>query len=253
MSAIFGTLMAGSLRSCMGDGHAGDGGASRRRPGRQRREPAPGPLRAEPVPWARRMAAPARRHAGEGTRETYAAACLGRGGTELAGAERAARRLIDHNPLRETAYGMLMKTLAARGRVPEAVCVYEQACTVLRKELGIAPGPTLARLQARVVEGERASRAGNERRSRMSPDHLDETDAQGGGRPPRQAAARRSYTVELDLAGCAAASHAGGSSCALCRVRLRRSRSARRSIPVNTRASASASAPITTPAMSSMT
>lgn len=106
--------------------------------------------------WRRRL---------DGTREraleTYAAACLGLGGTELAGAERAARRLIDHNPLRETAYGMLMQTLAARGQVPEALRVYEQACTVLRTELGIPPGPALARLHTRLLGG-RESLAGGE-------------------------------------------------------------------------------------------
>jgi DNA-binding SARP family transcriptional activator len=85
--------------------------------------------------------------------ETYAVACLGLGGTELAGAERAARRLLEHNPLRETAYGTLMQTLAARGQVPEALHVYEQACTTLREELGIPPGPALARLHARLLEG----------------------------------------------------------------------------------------------------
>jgi SARP family transcriptional regulator, regulator of embCAB operon len=84
--------------------------------------------------------------------ETYVAACLGLGGTELAGAERAARRLLEHNPLRETAYGLLMRTLAARGQVPEALHVYERACTVLRDELGIPPGPALARLHSRLLE-----------------------------------------------------------------------------------------------------
>ena len=93
--------------------------------------------------------------------EAYAAACLGLGGTELAGAERAARRLIEHNPLRETAYGTLMRTLAARGQVPEALRVYEQACTVLRKELGIPPGAALARLHTSLL-GRRESLAGGE-------------------------------------------------------------------------------------------
>jgi len=93
--------------------------------------------------------------------EAYVAACLGLGGTELAGAERAARRLLEHNPLRETAYGMLMRTLAARDQVPEALHVYERACTVLRTELGIPPGPALARLHTRLLEG-RESFAGGE-------------------------------------------------------------------------------------------
>jgi len=85
--------------------------------------------------------------------EAYAAACLGLGGTELAGAERAARRLVEHNPLRETGCSMLMQALAARGQVPEALRVYERARTVLRDELGIPPGPVLARLHTRLLEG----------------------------------------------------------------------------------------------------
>jgi SARP family transcriptional regulator, regulator of embCAB operon len=84
--------------------------------------------------------------------EAYSAACLGLGGTELAGAERAARRLIEHNPLRETGYGLLMQALAVRGHVPEALRVYERARTVLRDELGIPPGPALARLHTRLLE-----------------------------------------------------------------------------------------------------
>ena len=45
----------------------------------------------------------------DGALEAYAAACLGLGGTEIAGAERAARRLLEHNPLRETGYGLLSR------------------------------------------------------------------------------------------------------------------------------------------------
>jgi hypothetical protein len=40
----------------------------------------------------------------DGALEAYAGACSGLGGTEIAGAERAARRLLEHNPLRETGY-----------------------------------------------------------------------------------------------------------------------------------------------------
>jgi SARP family transcriptional regulator, regulator of embCAB operon len=85
--------------------------------------------------------------------EAYVATCLGIGGTELAGAERAARRLLEHNPIRETGYGLLMRALAARGHVPEALRVYEQARTVLRDELGIPPGPAIARLHSDLLEG----------------------------------------------------------------------------------------------------
>jgi len=83
--------------------------------------------------------------------EAYAAACLGLGGTELAGAERAARRLLEHNPLRETAYRLLMQALAARGNVAEALRVYERARTVLRDELGVPPGSALHALHATLL------------------------------------------------------------------------------------------------------
>jgi DNA-binding SARP family transcriptional activator len=46
-----------------------------------------------------------------------------------------------------------MQALAARGHVPEALRVYERARTVLRDELGIPPGPALARLHTRLLEG----------------------------------------------------------------------------------------------------
>jgi DNA-binding SARP family transcriptional activator len=88
--------------------------------------------------------------------EAYATACLGLGGTELAGAERAARRLVERNPLREPGYGLLMQALAARGRVPEALRVYEGARTVLRDELGIPPSPAIARLHTQLLEGRHA-------------------------------------------------------------------------------------------------
>jgi DNA-binding SARP family transcriptional activator len=83
--------------------------------------------------------------------EAYAAACLGLGGTEVAGAERAARRLLEHNPLRETGYRLLMEALAARGNVAEALHVYERARTVLRDELGIPPGPALHEIHATLL------------------------------------------------------------------------------------------------------
>jgi DNA-binding SARP family transcriptional activator len=85
--------------------------------------------------------------------EAYAAACLGLGGTELAGAERAARRLVEHNRVCETGYGLLMEALAARGHVADALRVYEEARTALRDELGIPPGPAIARLHTHLLEG----------------------------------------------------------------------------------------------------
>jgi DNA-binding SARP family transcriptional activator len=98
--------------------------------------------------WRRRLADTLER-----ALEAYAAACLGIGGTELAGAERAARRLVALNPLRETGYDLLMRALAARGRVPEALREYERARAVLRDELGIPPGPRIAGLHADLLEG----------------------------------------------------------------------------------------------------
>jgi SARP family transcriptional regulator, regulator of embCAB operon len=83
--------------------------------------------------------------------EAYAAACLGLGGTESAGAERAARRLVEHNPLRETGYRLLMQALAARGNVAEALHVYERARTVLRDELGIPPGPAIQEIHSALL------------------------------------------------------------------------------------------------------
>jgi SARP family transcriptional regulator, regulator of embCAB operon len=83
--------------------------------------------------------------------EAYAAACLGIGGTELAGAERAARRLVARAPLRESGYRLLMDTLAAQGNIGEAMRVYDTARTTLREELGLAPGPAIQEAHARLL------------------------------------------------------------------------------------------------------
>jgi DNA-binding SARP family transcriptional activator len=71
--------------------------------------------------------------------ECYAAACLGLGGAELPGAERAARELMEVAPLRETGHLLLMRTLAARGNVAEALAAYERLRILLREELGVNP------------------------------------------------------------------------------------------------------------------
>jgi DNA-binding SARP family transcriptional activator len=96
--------------------------------------------------WRRRLD-----EALDGALEAYAAACLGLGGTEIAGAERAARRLLEHNPLRETGYGLLMQALAARGNVAESLAVYEHARTVLRDQLGVPPGPAIQEIHATLL------------------------------------------------------------------------------------------------------
>jgi len=71
--------------------------------------------------------------------ECYATACLEVGGTELPGAERAARELLAIAPLRETAHLLLMRVLEARGNTAEAVAAYERLRRLLRDELGVNP------------------------------------------------------------------------------------------------------------------
>jgi DNA-binding SARP family transcriptional activator len=61
------------------------------------------------------------------------------------------RRLLEHNPLRETGYRLLMQALAARGNVAEALHVYERARTVLRDELGVPPGPAIHEIHAALL------------------------------------------------------------------------------------------------------
>jgi SARP family transcriptional regulator, regulator of embCAB operon len=83
--------------------------------------------------------------------EAYAASCLGIGGTELPGAERAARNLLERSPLRETGYALLMDALAAQGNVAEAMRVYDRARTTLDQELGITPGRAIQEAHARLL------------------------------------------------------------------------------------------------------
>jgi len=83
--------------------------------------------------------------------ECYAMACLHLGGTELPGAERAARTLVDHSRFRESGYLLLMETLEARGNVAEAMRVYERLRELLREELGTIPGPAVRQLHSRLL------------------------------------------------------------------------------------------------------
>jgi DNA-binding SARP family transcriptional activator len=85
--------------------------------------------------------------------EAYGEACLGLGGCELAGAERTGRRLVAHNPMRESGHRLVMQSLAERGNVAEALRAYEHARSILRDELGVAPGPALRELHARLLAG----------------------------------------------------------------------------------------------------
>jgi len=72
---------------------------------------------------------------------------LGRHGevvAELAG-------LVAQFPLRERLAGLLMTALYRCGRRGEALAIYDTARRVLAEELGLDPGPELARLQAQVL------------------------------------------------------------------------------------------------------
>jgi DNA-binding SARP family transcriptional activator len=71
--------------------------------------------------------------------ECHAKACLEIGGTELPAAERVARELVDVAPLRESGHLLLMRALAARGNVAEALAAYERLRILLREELGVDP------------------------------------------------------------------------------------------------------------------
>jgi SARP family transcriptional regulator, regulator of embCAB operon len=71
--------------------------------------------------------------------ECYGTACLELGGAELPGAERAARELVEVAPLRETGHLLLMRALAGRGNVAEALAAYERLRVLLREELGVHP------------------------------------------------------------------------------------------------------------------
>jgi DNA-binding SARP family transcriptional activator len=83
--------------------------------------------------------------------ECYAHACLGVGGTELAGAERAGRELTVVAPYRENGYRHLMQALAQTGNTAEALRVYDQLRVLVRDELGITPSAATLRLHAELL------------------------------------------------------------------------------------------------------
>ena len=87
--------------------------------------------------------------------EAYAEASLGIGGTELATAERSARSLVKHAPLRESGHRFLMRWAEARGNLSDALRIYEDLRTLLNDELGVGPGP-----ETRALHSEIAARCG---------------------------------------------------------------------------------------------
>jgi len=83
--------------------------------------------------------------------ECYAAAGLGLGGTELAGAVRAGRQLTSLAPLRESGYRYLMRALAAQDNLAEALGVYGQLADRLRDQLGVSPSPATRELYQQLL------------------------------------------------------------------------------------------------------
>ena len=69
-------------------------------------------------------------------------------------AERAARRLIERAPYRESAHALLLRALAAGGNVGEATLAYDRLRTRLRDELGTAPAPAIVALHDRLLASE---------------------------------------------------------------------------------------------------
>jgi DNA-binding SARP family transcriptional activator/tetratricopeptide (TPR) repeat protein len=96
------------------------------------------------------------------------------GGARLVDADRAAHRLIEREPFRESGYAMLMEVRAASGDVAEALLVYERLRVLLRDELGIPPSARVAALHDRLLsEGSsRRSAAALPARGREQPEEL---------------------------------------------------------------------------------
>jgi SARP family transcriptional regulator, regulator of embCAB operon len=88
--------------------------------------------------------------------ECFAQARLGLGGRTLPQAEDAARRLIELAPYRETGHRILIEALERRGNVAEAPLAYDRLRVLLRKDLGVAPGPAMQSIHTRLL-GERTT------------------------------------------------------------------------------------------------
>lgn len=97
-------------------------------------------LSGESAPWALRRRAALEEMLIRAA-ELAGTAALQIGGAELNTAERAARRLVEIAPLRESGARLLMDVLARRGNRAEALLAYDALRTALREELGVAPSP----------------------------------------------------------------------------------------------------------------
>ena len=83
--------------------------------------------------------------------ELAAGAGLELGAAALPRAEGDARAAVAAAPYRESARAVLIRALAARGNVAEALRAYEEVRALLRDELGTAPGPELMALHRELV------------------------------------------------------------------------------------------------------
>ncbi len=92
--------------------------------------------------------------------ECTAQAGLALGGAGLAEGERAARRVVERAPYRETGYRRLMEVQEAKGDLAEALCAYERLRCLLRDELGTAPAPAIQEIHARLLRAGAAPRGG---------------------------------------------------------------------------------------------
>jgi DNA-binding SARP family transcriptional activator/tetratricopeptide (TPR) repeat protein len=77
---------------------------------------------------------------------------LGLGGPELDRVVADAAELVEEQPTSETAAGLLMRALAARGDRSTALEAYETLRARLRDELGTTPSPKLASLHAELLQ-----------------------------------------------------------------------------------------------------
>lgn len=78
--------------------------------------------------------------------ELVAGAALELDQPDGAGAELAARSLIERTPFREAGHRLLLRSLMEQGENAEALRAYDSARTLFREELGAVPGSELRRL-----------------------------------------------------------------------------------------------------------
>ncbi len=83
--------------------------------------------------------------------ELVGLAALEIGGGELATAERAARRIVELAPLRESGTRLLMSVLDRTGNRAEALLAYDGLRVRLRHELGVAPSRETQEVHRRLL------------------------------------------------------------------------------------------------------